>query len=537
MRPSFRKPPRFARRTPALGSLLLAAGSASCAFAQGAASAPAAPPAASPGAGPIALPPDVLQRLERMQREIDSLREQNQQQAERIDTLQRSTGEAWLTEQRAEQVRGIVSDVLADSQTRTSLQGDIATAGYDKNFFIASPDGNYRLAIEGSIQARFAYNNIPQASISGANAGRSQVANEYGFEMRRVLLNFFGHVIDPSWTYRVQLAANRNGELNNHDIELQDAFIQKAFDGGLFVRMGQWKNYFNYEEMNSSRTQQFAERSLLNSYYSTKFVQGVLLGWLAGDTQVYAAYNDGGGNRNMQIMQQGTGNPTEWAFTGRVQQKLAGAWYQFLDMQGWRGSEFGAMIGLAVNWQRAGGLPPTNRATPGNGSLPAAGGGGTVNDQITMFSYTADLNLRGDGWSAWAAFLGNLAYGGGAVANAVGVNNSNSLGAVIQAGYFLTERLELIGRYEGLWVSSDNNNVTSGSALVAQTLNIITIGLNYYFAKNAAKLTLDGGYSFEPVLFSNGIYGESISGADWRVSQTGQGGGETVVRVQMQLLF
>ena len=42
---------------------------------------------------------------------------------------------------------------------------------------------------------------------------------------------------------------------------------------------------FNYEEMNSSRTQQFAERSLLNSYYSTKFVQGVLLGWLAGDSR------------------------------------------------------------------------------------------------------------------------------------------------------------------------------------------------------------------------------------------------------------
>ncbi|MFO0961665.1 MAG: porin [Phycisphaerales bacterium] len=475
--------------------------------------------------------------LARMQSQIDALKNANAQQAKEIQELRESNGETWLTEKRAEQIRGVVQDVLSDSSTRASLQGDGATAGYDKNFFIASPDGNFRLNIEGQLQVRYAYNYMPSAALAGANADRSQVQNEYGFELRRVKLNFFGHVFDPSWTYRMQLAYERDGQLSGTPLSFEDVFIQKAFEGGFYVRFGQWKNAFNYEEFASSRTQQFAERSLVNQYYSTKFVQGVMLGWESEALRLYGSYNDGGGNRNMQVIQTGTGNPTEWAFTGRAEYKLAGAWGAFKDMQGWRGSDFGAMLGLAANWQRSGGDAPTNKATVGNGNIPNTTGTGTVETQFTNLTYTADLNLRGDGWSAWAAFLGNYLYGGGAAVNARGVNDSLSYGVVVQGGYFLTDALELVARYEGLWVVSDNTNTAQANALIDQSLNILTIGANYYFAKNAVKLTLDAGYAFNPVRFSNGLFGESISGADWRASQTGNGSGEVVIRAQMQLLF
>ena len=36
----------------------------------------------------------------------------------------------WLTEQRAAEIRGIVTDVLADADTRSSLAGPSAGAGY-----------------------------------------------------------------------------------------------------------------------------------------------------------------------------------------------------------------------------------------------------------------------------------------------------------------------------------------------------------------------------------------------------------------------
>jgi hypothetical protein len=91
-----------------------------------------------------------------MQSQIDALRAQNADQSRQIQELKAANGEQWLTEQRAEQVRGVVRDVLADSSTRSSLFPSGATAGYDRNFFVASADGNFRFNLEGQIQVRYA---------------------------------------------------------------------------------------------------------------------------------------------------------------------------------------------------------------------------------------------------------------------------------------------------------------------------------------------------------------------------------------------
>jgi hypothetical protein len=113
-----------------------------------------------------------------------------------------------------------------------------------------------------------------------------------------------------------------------------------------------------------------------------------------------------------------------------------------------------------------------------------------------------------------------------------------SLGAVVQGGVFIVPELEFVARWEGLWVQSGFDPANyAPNALNAQTLNIVTLGLNWYFNKNALKFSLDGGHAFNPVRFQNGLFGENIGGADWRPSWTGQGAGEVVVRGQLQLLF
>ena len=53
----------------------------------------------------------------------------------------------WLTEQRANQVRELVHDVLADADTRSMLQGSGITAGYDGGGYLQSADGNWKLKI------------------------------------------------------------------------------------------------------------------------------------------------------------------------------------------------------------------------------------------------------------------------------------------------------------------------------------------------------------------------------------------------------
>jgi len=526
-----------------------------------AAPAPASPAAASPAASPAlaASPSPDSGALADMQRQLDRLAKENREQAEQIRTLRELNGETWLNDQRADQIRGIVRDVLADSNERASFRTDGAVAGYDRNFFIASPDGNYRLNVEGQIQVRYSYSNVPTDSLSDSPmrppapaivpSQDDQLINEYGWEIRRMQLNFFGNVIDPSVTYRVQLQYQRDYAVAGPPLRFADVYIQKALGNGWYVRTGQWKNFFNYEEITSSRTQQFAERSLVNEYFNTKFVQGILLGWESKAVRVYASYNDGGANRDIGILQ-ANGNLAEWAFTGRAEWAIAGEWGQFRDMQGWRGSPFAAMLGFAVNWQRGGGNPPEGRQSPGNGTIipsvtradSATGALSTtraVADEMTLLTWTTDMNLRADGWSAWAAFLGNYVYAGGSTAQAQGVEGALSLGAVVQGGYFLTDSLELIARYEGLWVASEfgGGRPYQASAFNAQTLNIVTVGGNWYLEKNRLKITLDAGYAFNPLLFSSGLFGEGTAGANWRPSQTGEGSGEFVLRAQMQLLF
>ncbi len=491
----------------------------------------AAPPQAQPPAPPPADP--VTERFDAMQREIEALREKTARQDDQIERLKAENDEKWLTEQRAAQIRGIVGDVLGDSSGRASLRTDGAVAGYDRNFFIASADGNFRLNFEGQLQTRFAFSFLPREAVSGNPPNLGQVQNEYGFELRRVKLNFFGHMFDPSWQYRIQFAYERDGQNVNRPLNFEDVFVQKSLGDGLWFRMGQWKTFFNTENITSSRTLQFAERSLVNQYFMQNFIQGVLLGWEGPALRAYGSYNDGGGNANLAEVQL-DGNPTAWATTWRADWKLAGEWGQFKDQQGWRGSPFAAAIGVGVNWQRASGNPPSGRLTVGNGSIAPG-----VNAPIALLASTVDANLRGDGWSATAAFLGNWAYGGGTNAVAQGVEGARSFGVVVQGGVFVTDALELMARYEGLWVASDRTFASLGSvnALNAQTLNIVTVGASWYFRKNAIKFTTDVGYAFNPVLFSNGLFGESIAGADWRPTQTGQGAGEVVVRAQMQLLF
>ncbi|MFM8732112.1 MAG: porin, partial [Phycisphaerales bacterium] len=323
----------------------------------------------------------------------------------------------------------------ADSEQRASFRADGATSGYDRNFFIASPDGNYRLNIEGQIQSRYSFNFMPTPGLSAGPVVPGGKQNEYGFELRRVRLNFFGNIIDPSWTYRVQIAFERDGTIQNRPLTLEDAFLQKALGGGWFFRMGQWKNFFNYEEINSSRTQQLVERSMLNQYFTTQFIQGALLGWESEHVRTFLSYNDGGGNRNIAVIQK-NGNPTDWAFTARADWLLAGAWGQIRDMQGWVGSPFAAMAGVAVNAQRASGVVTDNRLTVGNGAIPGMDGLAVTVAPLNLTSWTADINLRGSGWSGWAAFLGNYMSSSDPDAIARGVGSAVSLGAVVQGGIF-----------------------------------------------------------------------------------------------------
>ena len=86
---------------------------------------------------------DAMSQIAELKKEIAELKSQN--------------SDKWLTEQRAEEIRGVVQDVLADADTRSSLQAAAATSGYNNGFFISSPDGNFKMQLNGQVQTRWAY--------------------------------------------------------------------------------------------------------------------------------------------------------------------------------------------------------------------------------------------------------------------------------------------------------------------------------------------------------------------------------------------
>ena len=132
-----------------------------------------------------------------------------------VDQLRAESDDSWLTQQRSEQIRSLVTDVLADADTRASLQGDGSTSGYSGGFYIRSADNAFAMKINGQIQARYMYNDAKEQ------------AADYGFEVRRLKLKFHGHVIDESWTYSLAVINQRDSQGNaSAGFYAEDAWIQ-----------------------------------------------------------------------------------------------------------------------------------------------------------------------------------------------------------------------------------------------------------------------------------------------------------------------
>ncbi|MFZ4721591.1 MAG: porin [Phycisphaerales bacterium] len=486
-----------------------------------------------------------------------------------IAELKAANGDKWLTEQRETEIRAVVQDVLADADTRSSLQAAQATSGYNNGFFISSPDGNFKLQMNGQLQSRWAYNwlstrDMTNSSLNaapGANFNTQGVAKAaYGFEVRRAKLEFSGHISDPSWQYAATLAyqqffgangAGANGagtaagggvsqgdNGNAAVMGFENLYVKKDLGNGFSVQVGQFKSPFLREWLVSSKYQLAVERSLVETLFSTGWTQGIQLNWNNDMLRVMASYNDGANNANLGSISgtsvngtgpAGNGNSgvgfSQWAFTGRVEAMLSGNWAQFDNLTSMRGEGSGILVGGGINWQRGGQQTQTNA-----GNVPANG-----NADGEFFSWTLDATWDLGGANLYGAWVMNTSY-----SLPGGQGDINSYGIVVQGGYFITDAVELFARWE--WMSTQNENTnTAGSDVSLNTPNsafvnnIGTIGANWYMSKNV-KWTTDFGVSWNPVTFQTGLFGQNIAGADYR-TEGSNGGGQIVFRTQLQLLF
>ncbi len=454
----------------------------------------------------------VQQQLRQMQEELNLLRRENQSMRSEIDDLRAKTDADWLTEQRANEIRGLVHDVLADADTRASLLNDGLAAGWSENFFLASPDGRFLLTLDGMLQIRWIYNYHDEPD-----------RHRRGFENTRTRLTFRGHVFGPDVQYLVR------GEFNRDQVpapegggfELLDAWVRYNFTDNWSLRFGQFKLPFTRERLVSSATGLAVERSLVDETTNLGRSQGVELTYADATQRLAMALSDGAtfgpgvrpifGSIGVRMNSTALSVGNEWAVTGRYEYLWAGDWEQFADLTSPPGDEFGLLLGIAAHGQQSESL---GTFTFGR-------------DEIFMAGYTADLSAEWGGVNAFVSFTHLYIDSPSSL-----VGHLNIMGIVAQAGMYIAPRWEIFARYE--WGQYD---FRGGGTLRVPDLHVVTAGVNYYIDGHDLKWTTDLGVSIDALRISTpGNLGFVSDLAGYR-SESGGAEPQIVFRTQFQLLF
>ncbi len=382
-----------------------------------------------------------------------------------------------LDTRRTEEIRQLIESVLADADTRSSLLETNLTGGWDGHFFLASSDGNYLLEAGAQMQIRYMH-----SFRDNSNADDSRG----GFQNRRIKLTFEGHLIDPSLEYLVSVNVIST-------LSLSDGYIKKSFENGYSLRIGQFKPPFLREELLSSKRMLAVERSVVNDngVWNQDRSLGVEVAYGNDDVHASVMIHNGFNRDGMVAMNE----DTEYAIAGRVEFLLAGSFKQFGDAPSWRGEAFAALLGTAFNFEKD-------------------EHGTTTGPEEKRLAWTADLTLEGDGSNFSVAILAQQSETNGSP-------DLHRYGVVVQGGTFITDNLEVFGRFE--WGDLDMPGVSE--------LSIITFGCNRYFSKHTLKWTTDIGFGLNEV-DANWVQSNSA----WLADAPGESG-QIVLRSQIQLLF
>lgn len=173
------------------------------------------------------------------------------------------------------------------------------------------------------------------------------------------------------------------------------------------------------------------------------------------DLRVTGTFSDGFRSANTDL----GADPADWALTGRVEWKFAGEWNRIDDeFRSVPGSEFAGSIGAAAHFEQG-----------------PDGGAGSEQD---LLAWTADVLVKGDGWNAMLAGVGYHTRDEAGLSGADFVD----LGFLGQLGVHLTEKVELVGRYEIILPDDDREG--------NDNFNILMLGVNYYMRGQAARFSV-----------------------------------------------
>jgi hypothetical protein len=438
----------------------------------------------------------------------------------RIAELAANQDVDWMTEQRSEQIRGLVQDVLSDADTRASLQGNGATAGYNDGFFVQSADGKWSMKINGLFQERFNIGkgrngpgNGAGVQLAGGGAG-TNYTTVFGFETTRAVLNFSGTLAgDIYYNARLDWSPYNNGNASNNRLggglsnnELEWAYGGFSLNDNTKLQMGRQKFEVMRSFIVNAEDQMAIERGAGTYYwYTSALTNGIKMivdqdnfrGNVMFSNGTGGSTGGGVGNNSYARNQHG------WSVTGRGEFLLQGDWSQFDAIGSTRGEATGVLLGI------------------GAGYLESQDRDATF-DNVNNWLVSSDLSYNTDGWS----MMVSATYG----QNRSNATNNNSFGFEALAGYWLNDADQAYLRWQWLYPGT-----TAG--VTSTRLDIVTVGLNHHMGGNV-KLSVDWSFCFSDphTTIVNGGSGGGYTGW-WGGGANQTTGSQWLLRTQLQVSF
>ena len=482
----------------------------------------------------------------------------------RIAELEKKQNEDWLTAERANQIKSIVQEVIADSKTRGNF-ADGVDAGYDNGFFIQTADKNFKLTIGGFVQFRYTYAYYHRSADNTAPFKQSTThADASGFDIRRARISFAGNAFSPDIFYKLEGDFYNGSNLNNASLAstttstsssgsssgvqtsstsgnfiVTDAFIGYRFNDMLKLRAGSFKVPFTKAELMSDTKIAIMERPEENTPFDAQRSIGLsLFGDIQPDTLAYEVSMNNGSNSNILRRVTTTNNNTSGlasynygnrpSFYARLNCAGAGKISEFFrsesDLRN-DNRDLIWMLGAAAGYESQNSTDYTfvrNTTTvPGLGKNDGPGFASTYVLNGDLFRGTVDLSAKYQGWA-----LNSAAYFQQVNANPVAGTSSNLLpfgvnkASFFQSGYYaqlgymiIPQKLEIVGR-GGVLLTEGDPNIG----------DYYTLGANYYLFGDNAKVSADATYSPE------GAFTDAGNG-------TIQNTHEVIFKLQLQLAF
>jgi hypothetical protein len=419
---------------------------------------------------------ELLQRLEQLETKASRVDDLEARLAE----LETQRGATWMDERRAEQVKELVREVLADADTRASLLDNGILAGHDgKHFFLRGPDEVFTMEIGGQLQFRY---------IANWRDGLADDTDDHeaGFQFRRAKVYFSGTVITPRLHYDIQLAASRDKQ----SVATDKLVIGFDLTDSLYLWAGEDKGPFLREEMISSKRQLAVDRSLVNEAFTLDKVQGIGLTWKPHERvtvrgMVHDGLRSGEAPGDDWLGDEWEGfresdskdfndDAVDYALVGRVDVLLAGKWKAWKDFTAAVDQELFAYIGAAIDYEH--------------------GESGDSSDDDNWLTWTVDGAIEYRGLSLYVAYVGASTD----FEDGTGIDYQ-PWGLVVQGAYNFSlgesnGTLEPFARYEHLDIDD------LGGALMTDynsSVDLLTLGVNWYIAGHNSKLTADMVIAFD----------------------------------------